>query len=77
MANRNREKWSTLLIIREIQIKTTVRYYLTSVRMVSSKRTQITNIGEYMEKREPSNTLSGDVNFYNHCEKRYGVFSKN
>ena len=50
------------LIIREMQIKTTMRYHYTPVRMLLSKSLKAINAGEGVEKREPSYTVAGNAN---------------
>ena len=42
-----------LPIIREVEIKTTVRYHFTPTRMATSKRQTITSVHKYMEILEP------------------------
>ena len=61
MANKH-EKLLNIVIIREIQIKTTKRYHLTPVRMAMIKKSVNNNGGEDVEKREHSCTVGGDVN---------------
>ena len=70
MANKHMKRYSTLLIIREI--KTTVRYLLTPVRMSVIKSLQTINTGEGMEKREHSCTVGGNLNRYSYYGKQYG-----
>ena len=55
-----------------MQIKTTMKYYLTPIRMGIIKSLQAINIGEGLEKREPSYTVSGNVNWCSYYGKQYG-----
>ena len=41
------------------------------------QRLQTINAGEHVEKREPSHTVGGTVNWQNHYGKQYGSSSKN
>ncbi|MCH3805655.1 hypothetical protein LZB35_09045, partial [Campylobacter jejuni] len=73
MAKKNMKRWSTSLIIREMQTETTMRCHFTLVRMASIKSLQIKNAGEGVEKREPSYTVGRNVNWYSHYGNQYGV----
>ena len=51
MANRHMKRCSTQLVIRGMQIKTTMGYHLTLVRMDLIKSLQTINAGKGVEKR--------------------------
>ena len=75
IANRYMKGRSTLLIIRKMQLKTTLRHHFI-IKMSVIKKPQMTNAGEEVEKREPLYNIGGSVNCCGRNRKQQEIAQK-
>jgi hypothetical protein len=76
MAEKHLKKCATSLVIREMQIKTTLRFHLTPVRMPKIKNSGDSRCWRGCEE-EHSSIAAGIANWYNHSGNESGSSSEN
>jgi len=76
MTKKHLKKW-TFLAVTEIQIKTTLKFHFTPIRMAKNKTQVTADAGEDVQKEEHSSIVGGISSWYNHSGNQSGSSSEN
>ena len=77
MPEKHLNKCSTSLFIMEMQMQTTLRFYLTLIRVAQFQISRDSSCCKDVEQGEHCSLADRSANLYNHFRNQFGVFSEN